>query len=263
MSRNSLKNIAKLIKESSENLPIEKQFLNDLKKSIELTNLKESRKPSQTYKPSSMNCIRNMYYQVIGAEQGGDRSSYALIGICNSGTDIHERIQQSINGMAENEFECEYIDVGEYVKSRNLVDIEVVEKKGMETKLYYKSLNMSFLCDGIIKYKGKYYIVEIKTETSYKWNVRTGVDPVHYNQAISYSNAFGINGVIFIYINRDNLDMKAYLFNVTDEMKKELVDKIKLCDSYVERKQVPPKQDNLYKKTCLYCSYRNQCERDG
>lgn len=263
MARSSLRNIAKLIKESTEDFPIEKQFLNDLKKSIELTDLKDTRKPSQTYKPSSMNCIRNMFYQVTGAKQDESTSSYALIGICNSGTDIHERIQKAINGMIENEFDCEYIDVGEYVKSRNLNDIEIVAKSGMETKLYHNSLNMSFLCDGIIKYKGKYYIVEIKTETSYKWNVRKGVDPSHYNQATAYSNAFGISGVIFIYINRDNLDMKSYLFTVTDEMRNNLVDKIKLCGAYVDKKQVPPKDENLSKKTCLYCSYKNQCERDN
>ena len=39
----------------------------------------------------------------------------------------------------------------------------------METKLYHKKLNMSFMTDGIIRYKGKYFIFEFKKETSDKF----------------------------------------------------------------------------------------------
>ena len=60
MSRNSLKSVCRLIQSIKEEIPIEKQFVEDLKRSIELNDKKESRKPSQTYKPCSMNCLRNM-----------------------------------------------------------------------------------------------------------------------------------------------------------------------------------------------------------
>ena len=262
MSRNSLKNITQLIKQANDELPIEQCFLNDLKRTIELTEQKNSRPPSKTYKPSSMNCIRNMYYQVIGADREESPVGYALVGICNSGTDIHERTQKYIDGMKENGVDCEYINVAEYVKSRNLSGIEIVEQKGMETKLYHKRLNMSFMCDGIIRYKGKYYIVELKTETSYKWVSRKGVDQGHYNQAIAYSTAFGINKVLFIYISRDTLDMKSYMFNVTDEMCKSFIERIEACDSYVNKHETPPKPAELNKKACYYCPYKTQCERD-
>ena len=258
-SRQSLKNICRLIDSAKEEIPVEQMFLGDLKRSIELTAQKEDRQPSQTYKPSSMTCIRNMYYQVTGTPQDEGATPYTLVGICNSGSDIHERVQNYVAGMKENGIDCEYVDVGEFVRSRELSRIDIVGQQGMETKLYHKSYNMSFLCDGIIRYKGKYYILELKTESAYKWQTRKGVDPKHYAQGTAYSIAFGLDQVIFVYINRDILDMKAFMFEPTDDMKRDLLGKILNCDSYVAKGEVPPKPEDVPRNVCEYCSFRSTC----
>ena len=155
MARNSLKNVFSLIEQAKESQSVETSFLNDLKRSIELTEEKNARKPSQTYKPSSMNCIRNMWFQVTGAQPEISNVSASSVGICESGTDRHERVQNAVSDMKKNGIDCEYVDVEKYVKSRNLDYLKVRGNEGNETKLYHKSLNMSFLCDGIIRYKGK------------------------------------------------------------------------------------------------------------
>lgn len=263
MARNSLKNVLRLIEIQKVERPIESMFLDDLKRSIELEDEKNTRKPSRTYKPSSMNCIRNMYYQIMGVEPEKEGSSYNLVGICNSGTDIHVRTQQAIMDMKKNDIDCEYVDVAEFVRSRNLDRLEVVSHVGMETKLWHKDLNMSFMCDGIIKYRGHYYILELKTETSNKFFMRKGVDPKHYNQGTAYSIAFGLDDVIFVYISRDTLDMKSFMFHVTDDMKQELTAKILECDSFVEKSEVPSKPAEINVKLCNYCPYKGQCNKDG
>ena len=259
MSRNSLRNICRLIEQAADKLPLEQSFLADLKRSMEITASKESRKQSCTYKPSSMNCIRNMYYQRIGADVEEAETTYCMVGICNSGSDIHVRVQKAIEDMKNNGIDCEYIDVAEFVRIRNLSDIEIVGKSGMETKLHHKTLNMNFMCDGIIRYKNRYMILELKTETSSKWQRREGVDPSHYNQGTAYSKSLCLPEVLFIYINRDILDMKAYMFVPTDEMKNELVGKIEDCEGYVSRLICPPKPEDVTKKSCSYCPYRNRC----
>lgn len=263
MSRSALKNISRLIQTANNELPIEKAFVADLKRSIEITESKNVRTPSKTYKPSSLKCIRNMYYQVTGTEPDKSDTSAILVGICETGTDRHERVQNACKQMKENGIDCEYINVAEFVKSRNLTDLEIVEQKGNETKLYHKKLNMSFLCDGIIRYRGHYYILEIKTESIYKWSGRTNVNEEHHNQGIAYSIAFGINEVLFLYIARDTVDMKAFLFNVTDDMKQNLIGTITNCDEYVKQLKVPPKPDNVSKKTCDYCNYKSKCCNDS
>lgn len=262
MSRNSLKSVIRLIQSAKEELPVEQMFLADLKRSIEIDDSKDYRLPSKTYKPSGMNCLRQSYYQLTGAIPDETQQSYTLIGICNSGTDIHERVQKTVAGMIENGMDCEYVDVAAYVQSRELTDINIVAKQGMETKLYNTRYNISFLCDGIIKYKGRYYILEIKTESSYKWLNRTYVDSKHYKQAAAYALSLGIDDVIFVYINRDIFDMKAYLFKVTDDMKNNIIGYITTCDDYVKQYKVPPKPDDIAKKICEYCNYKNLCRSE-
>lgn len=263
MARQSLKNVIRLIDAAKEQVPVEQEFLADLKRSIELNDEKGRRLPSKTYKPSGMNCMRASYYQIMGVEPDESSSSYTMVGICNSGTDIHVRVQTAVAEMKENGIDCEYLDVADFVKSRELDNLEIKSKSGMETKLYHKRLNMSFMCDGIIRYKDKYYILELKTESSYKFMNRHDVDPSHYNQGTAYSLAFGLDNVLFVYISRDILDMKAFMFNVTNEMRSHLVDYIDECDSYVKRQIAPPKPENVARKTCSYCGYKTQCKKDG
>lgn len=262
MSRQSLKNVMRLIQEAEVELPPEQSFLADLKRSIELDADRGARKPSQTFKPSSMNCIRASYYQIRGIDPEPASSNYNMVGIANSGTDAHVRFQTAIAGMKNNGIDCEYVNVADYVKSRELEDLDIVSQNGMETKLYNKRYNISFLCDGIIRYKGKYYILELKTETSYKWQNRKGVDPGHYNQATTYSLSLKLEDVLFIYINRDISDMKAYLFHVDDEMRMGVVNYIQNCNYYLTLQQTPPKPEDIAKKTCSYCRYRETCRKD-
>jgi len=268
MTRSSLRNVIKLLDDVKKTLPPEQDFLNDLKRSIEMTAEKNRRKGSQSYKPSSMNCLRQMYYIVTGKEAEDIGETYTGVGICNSGTDIHQRIQQAVLDMKDNGIDCEYVNVADYVRSKGYDYLEIrkepdFEKGDYETKLYYTSLNMSFLCDGIIRYKNRYYILELKTENTNKFWVREGVDPGHFNQGTAYSLALQIPSVIFVYINRDILDMKSFMFTPTDEMKENLIGNIEECDSYVKRLIPPPKPDDVARKTCEYCGFRTQCRKDG
>lgn len=263
MARNkAFKNILNLIDAETNNLSPQESFLSDLKRSIELDDAKGHRLPSKTYKPSMMNCIRASYYQLTGVTPDEGTANYTIIGIANSGTDIHQRIQSAVSNMKNNNMDCEYIDVGEHVHHRELTDLEIVRKQGFETKLYHKKLNISFLCDGIIKYRGKYYILELKTESSFKFVNRKDVDSKHYNQAITYSLALGIDDVLFVYISRDLLDMKAFMFHVTDEMRESILSYIEKCNSYVDNGTVPSKPEHLTNRDCQYCGYKTQCRKD-
>ncbi len=260
-----LANVLNLVGAAVEELPVERQFLNDLVASIEMTDVKNQRKPSPSYKPSSLHCIRNMYFQITGAEVEGERATSELIGICESGTDRHERIQNAVAEMSNNNIDCEYIDVQEYIETKHaegrLLDLEVIEKQGNETKLFNKTFNMRFLCDGIIRYKGRHYILEIKTETANKFWDRQDVNPDHILQGTAYALNFDINKVLFLYESRDTCAKKTFMLNVTDKMKQDLAGKLSECDDYVARLTVPPKPVELSRKACAYCSYATLCKR--
>lgn len=268
MARKSLKSVMRLIETAKEEVPAEKAFLKDLERSIELTSVKGNRLPSKTYKPSGMNCMRASYYQIMGKEPETDDTTYTSVGICNSGSDIHERIQQAVLDMKDNGIDCEYVNVAEFVRSRELDYLDIVkepdfEKGEYETKLYHKDLNISFLCDGIIKYNNHYYILELKTESTNKFWQRSDTDPNHYKQATAYSLALQLDEVLFVYICRDNLDMKSYMFKPTSDMKNDLVGYIDECNSYLSRQVAPPKPEPLNKKACMYCGYKQYCKEDN
>lgn len=261
-ARNPLFNISRLIDETGEKgVSIETSFSEDLKLCIEKLNT-ETGKPSIYYKPSSLTCIRNMYYQRIGADVDGSNVSPDLVGICESGTDRHLRIQYYVSSMRSLGIDCDYVSVPEYIAENHLDDMEVLESKQYETKLFNKKYNLRFLVDGLIKYKGVYYLLEIKTESSYKWINRGGVDPAHYNQAYTYSLCFNIPRVLFIYENRDCCTKKYYVMNVTDDNRQSVIDKIETCESYVNTHITPPKPDNIEKKTCQYCDYKKLCRSE-
>lgn len=259
MARNNLGRLMRIIDNELQDIEPEKAFLADLERSIEMTDKKEFQKGSNYYKPSSMGCIRQMYYMRKDAQPDDSNKGFQLIGICNNGTDTHVRIQTYISKMKDNGIDCEYVDVAEYVKSRQLNDVEIISQSGMETKLFHKGLKLSFLCDGIIRYKGVYYILELKTESSNKFWKREGVNPDHYKQATCYSIALGLDKVIFVYISRDNYAMKSFMFDVTGDMKQDLIGLITNCESYVEQDKVPPKPDD---PACTYCPYKTQCNLD-
>ena len=248
---------------SVEEVPVEQAFLRDLKASIEMDASKNVRVASKTYKPSGMNCIRFMWFQLTGATPKAESRSAELEAICESGTDRHERIQNAISKMKDNGIDCEYIDVAEYVESHNLTDLEIISKQGNETKLYNKRYNISFLCDGIIRYKGKYYILEIKTETSSKFWDQRDVMNEHKLQGTAYSLSFGIDDVIYLYECRDNCMKKCYRLHITQEMKDDLVDKMIVCNTYVADNICPPKPSNLTKSSCSYCNYYEECKKYG
>lgn len=263
MARSSLNGLKKLIDDAQKTLSPEQEFLNDLKRAIEQTSQQEVHKPSKYYKPSSMNCIRNMYYTRTGKKQTDPTNSYISWGICNSGTDTHVRVQTVVSKMQDLGIDCEWVDVATFIKQRGLKHLKVVSQSGMETKLRHTGLNMSFMCDGLIRYKGRYYILELKTESSSKWYSRENVDPSHHHQAIAYSLSFELDQVLFVYINRDIFDLKTYMFTVTDSMKHEVTGLIDDCEQYVGRLIPPPKPEDVSRKTCEYCSYKTLCRKDG
>ncbi len=264
MSRQSLKNISRLIKIATEEVPLNEQFINDLKLSIEKQQQTENRKPSKSYKPSSMHCVRNMYFQIVGAETDEERINACLIGILQTGSDRHEKLQEAISFMKSFGLDCEYIDVAEFINLRNLDYLEIVGRQGFETKLYHKDLNISFLCDGIIKYKGQYFILEIKTETIHKWFSRVGIAEEHIPQGTAYSVCLGIDQVMFLYENRDNCDKKAYILQITNDMKYDyVISKIEQTEEYVKKLIPPPKPENITKKDCQYCPYKTECKKAG
>jgi CRISPR/Cas system-associated exonuclease Cas4 (RecB family) len=259
----SLKNLAKLVKQATQSdMTPAKEFQNYLNQAIVMLEKENRRQPSQTYKPSSLGgCMRMNYFQVTGAPLDVDSDIDAdFVGICESGTDRHERIQNAVIEMKRLGIQCEWVDVEKYLTMYPQPGTELVSRQGNEFKLRNTILNMSFLCDGIIKFGGKYYILEIKTEVSFKWSGRTDAEEKHKVQASAYSTCLGIDDILFVYEQRDLCKKKFIHILVTQEDKEEkVIHYINTCQDYVERGEVPPKSE--LKSDCTYCNFKEECKK--
>lgn len=253
-----LKKLSKMIATSRKN-QVAEEFAEDLAYCIEQVN-KRTYIPSKSFKPSGISsCKRSLYYELSGYYPDIEPPDYALTGICESGTDRHETIQNYVMRMKNYHIDCEWIDVGQYIKENNIPDVTVISQQGNETKLYSSKYNLRFLCDGLIKYKGEYYILEIKTESANKFSQHTEPWAEHIQQATCYSMVLKVPRVMFLYENRDVCTKKGMLVTVTDLMIKTVEDIIWDVTDYVLDEILPPKEEDK----CKYCKYKNQCRKDG
>lgn len=255
------KTLMSLIKSKKEELPIEQSFLNDFKQTI--ISLNPPRKPSKTFKPSSMNCSRNMYFQITGAEVDSVVADPGNVRVCESGSASHEKIQYYVSKMQECGFDCEWIDVEKYLEEKHdqgkLLSTKVIRKKEYETHCFNDFYNISFLCDGVIKYKGNYYILEIKTEIDNKGLYRTEADDKHRRQSICYSLCLGIDDILWYYEDRNYCTAKPFLTHNTDKDKQEIIELIEGVNQAVINQLPPDKTEN--KRLCAYCPYKTECKK--
>lgn len=253
------KTLMSVINAKLDELSPEESFLVELKQTVSKMN--PPRKGSNHYKPSSMNCDRAMYYIAKDTEPDDALPNYNSVRITESGSSSHERIQYYVSKMRDKGYDCDWIDPEWFANIKGLTYLKVVDKKEFETKFLDTRYNLSFLCDGIIRYKGKYYILEIKTETDYKNMNRTEADAKHRNQSICYSLSLGINDVMWIYESRNICDPKTYHTHVEDKDREEVVMRIEYVDDCVKNNRVPEKATNL--DACKYCSFKSTCRKQG
>lgn len=255
----ALSNIARMVRRKTQINPADK-FLNELIRTIQAN--QRDGIPSQTYKPSSMGgCSRSIYYELTGAPTDGVPEDYSFTGICESGTARHEILQNHVMRMKEAGFDWEWIDPAEYVQQKQIPHMEIIERSGNEVKFYNDLYNMRFLCDGIVKLGDRYFILEIKTESCYKFDKHDDAWKEHKMQATCYSLCLDIDDVIFLYENRNICIKKSFLVTVTEEMKDEVEEKIAEIDMAIDEGYVPDKEDLT--SNCQYCDYKRQCRKDG
>ena len=254
---------------SSVDLSVNEAFLSVLTTCIEDNAKSSGRKPSNSYTPSGMNCIRQMYYKRISTPQDPEVTAYNDIGMADTGTRRHEAIQLALQYMNEAGKRFKYIDVTMYVNKRKeqgrCASLVIQGKDGAETRLWDKNRDIKFRCDGIIydsvtKY---FYLFEFKNQISFKASGKETVDEAHFSQIIAYCALLELDAALVCYENRDNCDLycpKAFI--VSDYDKQMILSKIDECESYAKKTEVPPITTNLAPSDCKYCNYRRTCAYD-
>lgn len=222
------------------------QFIDAAKKDDNPTRL------SKFINPSSLKCMRQACFKGLGYTPDKQERSLNSIGITSVGSYLHEFTQGILVKMKD----WEYIDVAEFVKDNE--DLVVLGKSGFETKLESKKYHIHFLVDGIMKHKKENYLIEIKSMTSQKYYALKDIEEYKV-QIISYATLLGLDKGILIAIDRDLLNYKVHYFNITRGQKIEWKNMMfNLLDS-IKNEKVPPIPQDVERRTCSYCPYREVC----
>lgn len=259
----ALKNIAKMVHKANKDKTPAEEFLYMLNAAAVKLSQNDSEYKSGVYRPSSLGgCLRNQYYQVEGQPQDSNfEVSADLVGILQSGTDRHERIQNTVKEMQSVNMPVEWIDPKDWVDRKKPYGTKFYRYEGNEARFINTTLNLFFKCDGIIRFKNKVYILEIKTEASFKHRGRVSPVPKHIVQASAYGLALGIDNIMFLYENRDVLGKRPFAHAVTEKTKSDIIEEIETVETYRKLKKIPPMTTD--EKNCTYCDFKNICKQTG
>jgi len=255
----SLDTLVEKLATRSKDIPDEEYLVN----AINEVTVQEfgGRKPSTYYSPSGLDkCLRSLYYKRLGVDI--DPNPDIEVKNCEkaeSGEDRHERIQQKIVLASDKyDFDIVWVDVEKFIKRRGLDYLEVVFKDEYEVLLLDNRFDLRFRIDGLVKIKGRYYIIEIKTDNPDFWQRRTYVSKWHNMQGYCYALSLQLDTIIYLYEERKDFQKQPLVKKVSEEEKQKVVEKINKTEDYIQNEELPPKDISK----CMFCDYKIKCKEN-
>ena len=123
-----------------------------------------------------------------------------------------------------------------------------------EVKCEYKHLNIMGHCDGTF---GD-WVVELKGISTKGFTALRKPQRVHIRQVHCYMLALDIPRTIFLYLCRDDGQMKEFRIHFDMAVFRVIVDRIAHVEAFLDRGELPPQDAPEYK--CKGCKYEYACE---
>lgn len=170
--------------------------------------------PSRTFAPSQVRCKRISWFRLRGTPSEQEtRVDRTLNFTAAIGTACHQNIQYLVS----KKLGAGWIDPEEYLKSQNFSYKYNCTKNGYETQIeIFDPVPIKFAPDGIIFWKDKYWLLEIKTSEYSSFDKLTAPKPQHVDQIKCYATLLGIHNVLVLYQDRMYGGLKCYEVTVTD-----------------------------------------------
>lgn len=192
-------------------------FLSDYEKFVDDAILTDLQEPSSRYiAPSGIRCLRAQWFRLRGTSPDSQfRADRTLNFYAELGTAIHRIVQTNIKTLLG----ADWLSVSDYLNNAELkhkFKISETDTDSLETRVEVIDIPIRFACDGIIRYRGKLYLIEIKTIDYSSFQELTNIRSVHIPQIKCYASLLKLHNVLVIYVDRTHGDMKIYELNVSD-----------------------------------------------
>lgn len=232
----------------------------------ELINDRSSR-GHKTFAPSQMRCDRVSWFRLRGTEP--DKVSKPDIGLnftAQIGTACHQTIQKRLVDRLGND----WISVQSWINDNPELfmdyDMSIQTKEGSyESEIdMHSPYPVRFACDGIIRFQGKIYLLEIKTAEYSSLNDLTEPKPKHLDQIKCYSTLLKIPNVLFLYQDRQYGDLKCFEVTVDCMEQQAIRDKMDRVIAAVES-NIAPEGLPIGDPDCSssMCKYYQKCAEWG
>ena len=217
----------------------------------------------KTFAPSGFRCKRKMWFRLRGTEPDQPKKVDRVLNFtAEIGTACHRILQNNLKQALKHD----WIDVSEYLKSSGIpYKYECTKSEdNLETLIEFLDPPIRFACDGIIRWKDKLYLLEIKTSEFSSFDDLTDPKDEHIMQVKCYATLLGLSDVLFVYQDRQYGGLKVYEFHVSDNDKISVVNDMNYVQQMVEANLAPeplPKGDKWCSSN--YCPYYLKCSQWG
>jgi CRISPR/Cas system-associated exonuclease Cas4 (RecB family) len=218
----------------------------------------ESKTPSRTFAPSQIRCKRVSWFRLRGVEPEQESTvDRATNFTAMVGTACHRNIQEVLS----DKLGASWVDPEDYLKSKQLLYKYSCRKNGYETQIeIFEPIPIKFAPDGIIFWKGKYWLLEIKTSEYSSFDKLSNIKPQHSDQIKCYATLLDIHDVLVLYQDRMYGGIKCYEVTVTDNDMKDMWAMFTDVQNCVKMNVAPAKPDERKYCSPSYCRYYNRCK---
>lgn len=243
------------------NSAVSSEFL-DMYNAYQETQILDKRnKPShQTFAASSFRCDRRSWFRLRGVQPDVPKKADVHLEFsAEIGTACHRIIQRNLKAALGDA----WVSVEDYLSTHPIpYEYELTPSEdSLEVNVSISNPPIRFACDGIVIWKGKYYLLEIKTSEFSSWSDLTGPKSEHIDQVKCYTAMLGLSGVLMMYQDRQYGDIKCYELTVSDSDKSEVIERMNRVLKAVEY-NIAPEPLSPGDKWCQpsYCPYYKKCK---
>lgn len=197
-----------------------------------------SRPKHQTFAPSQMRCDRISWFRLRGVQPDKITNPDRTLNFsAEVGTACHQVIQDRLAHCDE----IEWLHVNQFLSEHSDYDYDV-SQNGYEQQIELrKPFPIRFACDGLIRFRGHIYLLEIKTSEFSSFQELVEPKPKHMDQIKCYAAILDVSNVLVLYQDRAYGELKCFEIVISDIEKQQIRDKMTHVMDLVEAQIAPDK----------------------
>lgn len=211
------------------------------------------------YAPSSAFCDRKIWFRLRGVNPDAPVSTdYYGEFVKMIGDACHVYVQSLLKDALKEG----WVDVAEYLRELDLQCklpyVYSTETAGYETHVSIEYPPICFSTDGIIRYRDKLYIVEIKSLEHSTFSEIFEPRAKDVSQTAAYQSLLYIDDVMYIYVDRLYGNVKCFEYHNSNTSFQALMAHCTKLKKMADAKVAPSKCD--IPSACAMCEYKKRCK---